>query len=65
MVQQVPGGGAEEDAVLSVAGQSDSLQSRLPVLRHMEDHAKFQVLAYWRGTQCVVGKGLSLLPSRG
>lgn len=42
-VAQVFGGRVQENALLPVARQPDSLQSRLFILHYMENYAKFQV----------------------
>lgn len=47
-VEQVFGGGVQENPLFPVARQPDRLQSRLLVLCYMENHAKFQVCQYAR-----------------
>lgn len=42
-VKQVFGGGVQENSLFFVARKPDRLQSRFLVLRHLENHAKFQV----------------------
>lgn len=42
-ITQVFGGRVQENALLPMARQPDSLQSRLFILHYMEDYAKFQV----------------------
>lgn len=42
-MEQIFGGGVQENSLFLVARKPDSLQPRLLVLCHMENHAKFQV----------------------
>lgn len=42
-VEQIFGGGIQENSLFPMAREPDRLQSRLLVLCHMENHAKFQV----------------------
>lgn len=42
-VQQIFGGGVQENSMLIVARKSNRLQSRLLILCYLEDHAKLQV----------------------
>lgn len=42
-VEQIFGGGVQENPLFPLAREPDSLQSRLLILCHMENHAQFQV----------------------
>lgn len=46
-VEQVFGGGVQENPLFPVAGQPVRLQSRLLILCYMENHAKFQVCQHY------------------
>lgn len=43
LMKQFFGGGVQENSLLSVARKPNCLQSRLLILYHLENHAKFQV----------------------